>query len=147
MRYEQEVVVDGEHYLVHQFPATKAMKMLTRIVKLIGEPVSVLSDGFNSDAKEILPKAVRALAERLDENVVEQTVKDLLRSVFQGGTCVADRFDTHFQGRIGHMFKLLAEVLRYQYGDFLAVLAASAPREVAKASSPQSTSTGQSGDL
>ncbi len=131
MRYDQEVSVDGESYMVHAFPATKALKILTRLTKLVGEPLSVFGGGIDGKAEELIPKAVRALAERLDENDVELLVKDILRSVSHGGVSVADKFETHFQLKFGHLFKLLASVLKFQYGDFFSVLAASAPQAVA----------------
>lgn len=142
MRHYTEITIGEDRYTVSQFPATKGTKVLARLVRLIGEPMSYLLDQ-DGQASDVFPKAARALVDHLDENETMALVNDLLGSVTTGGAPII--FDTHFQGRIGHLFKLLKEVVQYQYEDFLDVVAGGNPVQTATASPSPSTSTGPSG--
>lgn len=139
MKFDQQIEIDGVEYVMHQFPAGKALKVLSKLVKAIGEPMAVLSAGANLQVEEVLPKAVHALAEKLDENEVEGLVKDILKSVHYKNVPVSDVFDTHFQGRIGHLFKVLKETLSYQYGNFIEALVGSMQAGPAKGRKSQNT--------
>jgi hypothetical protein len=118
----QQIVVDGATYSVTQFSATKGMKLLTRLTKILGEPMSVFMSDENADAQKVLPVAIAALSERLEEDMVVQTVKELMDGVRDSDGPI--QFDTHFAGKFGHLFKLLAKILEVQYGDFFGALIA-----------------------
>jgi hypothetical protein len=118
MQLTEERMVDGLTYEISKFSATKGVRMLTRLASLLGEPIGAFTEG-GLDKKitgDMVSRAAKALFERLDENQAEKTVKDLLENVRCDGKAI--QFDTHFQGRILHLFKVLKEVLEVQYGDF-----------------------------
>jgi len=131
--------IDGELYEVTQFPATQALRHLTTLTRLLGEPlteaagvVGEIDDlgGFlDMDVSDavgavipFLSKAVKALVAKLDEAEVETLVKSLLEhthSTLEGKAVVVGRvFDTYFAGRLGHLFKVLGFVLEVNYRDF-----------------------------
>lgn len=116
----RDVTVDDKRYSVTQFSATKGTKILTRLTMLLGEPLSVFMADQEADAQKVLPVAISALCARLDEDVVVNTLKELMDGVRDENGPI--QFDTHFAGRFGHMFKLLPKILEVQYGDFLGVL-------------------------
>lgn len=81
-------------------------------------------------ANAVLSQAISALSARIDENEVETLIKDILDSVqvieAKSGKLRgvgAEYFDVHFQGRIGHMFKVVGKAVAFQYSDFLGDLA------------------------
>jgi hypothetical protein len=124
MIHSTEVHIDGQLYAFTHFPATKATKLLTRLMKMIGEPLSLFASagGLNAELSgDLIGRAVTALGMKLDENEVERTVKDLLEGVRCNNQFIV--FDTHFAGRVGHLFKVLAAQLKFQYEDFFGGLA------------------------
>lgn len=118
-----EKVVDGQTYKIAQFGSTEAIKTFTQLTKLVGPSIS-MAMGANDqgvDQGQVIGKAMIALCERLDENNVEQLVKKLIGQVLKGqGEKII--FETEFQGRFGHLLKLLIAVVEVQYGDFLDVV-------------------------
>src|SRR5688572_16496070 len=97
MRQVKEVIV-GEHtYSITQFSATKGLKLLTRLTKIIGEPIAVLAGEGGLDAEvsgKLMGQAIKALADKLDEANVIQTVKELLEGVTRNGAPI--NFDIDF---------------------------------------------------
>ena len=137
MRFEERFEIDGEKYLVKHFSATRGTKIFARLVKFAGEPVAkflsagkALKDNDDAAANAVLGQAISALSSRIDENEVETLIKDILDSVqvIEGKSgklraVGAEYFDVHFQGRIGHLFKVLGKTVAFQYSDFLGDLA------------------------
>lgn len=130
MRTPTEVMIDGEQYTFCQLPPKRSLKLMTRIIRIIGGPLGAALNGvrsgkadFNSilDADMDFSMIVTALCDRLDENEVEAIVDELLTQVLHSGTGeVSKKFDAHFAGRLPHLFKVLAQALKVEYGDFLA---------------------------
>lgn len=119
--------IDGKSYEFAQFPAQQSLKNLTRLSKLIGEPLSLLialgskqeeGEQAVSDG-EILGKAAKALFDKMDSN----EVISLIMEFTSGTACLCDgkkvNFDLHYQGKIGHLFKVFVASLEVQYKDFL----------------------------
>lgn len=130
--------VDGALYEFEQMNTTTALKTLTTLTKLIGEPVmmtlgSVMKDlkpgakfklldvDFNTLNADALAKAVKILIENMDDSRVVDLVKRLTSE-----KVLCDHkpivFDTHFSGKLGHLFKVLGAALEAQYGSFLDAL-------------------------
>ena len=130
MREPIEKTIDGEQYTFYQLPPKKSLKLMTRLVRIIGAPISAalgdLPDGqvnlemiLESDLN--LGAIVGALCDRLDENEVEAIVDALLSQVIHAGQGeVSKKFDVLFAGRLPHLFKVLGAALEVEYGDFLA---------------------------
>lgn len=122
------VEIDGEQYTIQQFTSTKAVKTFARLAKLLGVPFAMLVKGANGNVEEVLPQVIKALFETADEDVIDRLIKDLLSCVMHNNQPLyresgPSQFETHFQGKFGSMFKLVSEVVQYQYKDFLADLA------------------------
>ncbi len=94
------------------------------------------------DQTQLLGGAVRALVERLDEDEVLQIIKNLVDTAECDGKKII--FETHFQGKIGHLFKVVYAVLEVQYSDFLGE-ALSMVAESGLMTAKSSTATGESG--
>lgn len=137
MRFEEQFEIDGENYKVKHFSATRGTRIFARLVKFAGEPVAKflsagksLKENDDTAANAVLGQAISALSSRIDENEVEALIKDILDSVqvidAKSGKLRgvgAEYFDVHFQGRIGHLFKVLGKTVAFQYSDFLGDLA------------------------
>lgn len=137
MRFEENFEIDGEKYKVKHFSATRGTRIFARLVKFAGEPVAkflsagkAIKENDDAAANVVLGQAISALSSRIDENEVETLIKDILDSVqvidAKSGKIRgvgAEYFDVHFQGRIGHLFKVLGKAVAFQYSDFLGDLA------------------------
>ena len=131
MREPLERTIDGEKYTFCQLPAKKSLKLMTRIVRIIGAPIGAalgeLPDGDKVSMEVLLDRnfnmgaIVAALCDRLDEDEVEAIVDTLLSQVIhEGAGEISKQVDTHFAGRLPHLLKVLAAALSHEYGDFLA---------------------------
>lgn len=139
MIHTREILVDGQKYNVTQFSASKGMKLLTRLVKILGEPMASFLSNPDAQQEQAFQVALGSLSDKLDEDVVLNTVKELVDSVSTSEGPI--QFDLHFAGRFGHLFKVLGEVLKIQYGDFFGVLVAKGSGALAKKKVKTRTST------
>jgi len=142
--------VDGETYQIEQFATTKALNVLSDLVKIVGEPLALAVSGSTLSSEEqsrILGMAVSAMAQRMDKNTVVALVKTLIESCLKGEGAKIN-FELEFQGKLGHLFKLVYAVLEVQYGSFLGELLGRAG-ELAKTKGVNLSkqSTGESGEL
>ena len=123
MQNTQTQVIDGLTYTTTQFSATKGIKMLHRVGKYVAGPLSKLAPamkggGINADVDpELLGGAIQSFFQGCPEHELETTIKDLLSTTTCDGKAI--NFDLDFAGKLGHLFKVLAFVLRVQFGNFM----------------------------
>jgi hypothetical protein len=123
MRETLKKDIDGEKFEFLMMPPKVALRILTRLIKIAGEPLGIalafVTTGEGLD-KEVDPsvvgKSARALIERLDEDEVMNTVIQLCDYALMNGKKIT--FDVDFTGRMGLMFKVIAGVLEANYADF-----------------------------
>lgn len=123
-------IIDGSEYEFQQFGAKQSLKLLTRVLKIIGEPMALSVEAFEGEGKLLdrkisgkgLALAAKALTERLDQD----EVVDLLTQFCSHPACLCDgkqvEFNTHYEGRLGHLFKVFQAALEVQYQDFFGAL-------------------------
>jgi len=145
--------VDDIPYEFSQFGAERALKLLVRLSKIVGKPLALAVSSAEGEGsllkKQVNPNtlalAVEALMERLDESEAVEIIKGLT----SGDSCMCQgrriEFNTHYEGRLPHMFKVLAAALEVQYGNFFDALGG-LPGFASRATTPAPTqSTGPSG--
>lgn len=149
MQDHKTVEVGGKTYTIRQMNPTKGLKMLTRLVKLLAVPFSMMTDAKKDNLAEVLPHALRDLAERLDEEEFTKLVKELDSYAIYDGIPVVDDggagiFEVHFKGRIFDTIKLASEVIMFNFADFMPALlsAGRLAQDKANASKSPSTSNG-----
>lgn len=123
----KELTLDEFSYTITMLNADEGLKLLTKLTKLIGKPLMELSktQADQANALEHIKNAVGLLTEKMDEDEVLSLIKRLLDCVIMkgdGSMSVKTKFNTHFRGRLGHLFKLLVEVVNHNFSDFLDVL-------------------------
>lgn len=137
-RSSEEIYVDNKRYLVTHYSGSKSLKLLHRLAKIVGEPIGLMSaQGLDSSVgPELIGQAIRSLTQSCTPEEFEKLARDVLE-----GCQVYDdesmnmrmiNFDLDFSGNIGHLFKLLKEVLTFQYSDFLGGIAAVMPEPAVK---------------
>lgn len=123
---EHSSTIGGIAYRTKTFPASEAIKLGARLARLIvaeswqaalaveeddlaalaKDPLVIL-DGLISAARAQSPDEIAALAKDL---LVNTTCDDIAGSKQPGP--VGTHFDTHFAGRLGHLFEVLMWVAR-----------------------------------
>lgn len=120
-------IIDGDQYEFTQFGAKKSLRILMKLSKIVGKPLAIaatMAKGPGSILdKEVNPdligEAVGALTEKLDED----EVLDLLEELSSRDTVLCNGkkidFNSHYENRLDHLFKVVAAALEVQYGNFL----------------------------
>ena len=119
--------IDGIAYSCAPLPATKALRLMTRLTKLVGETALIIAAkgraALDDVPADVLQFTVRAIADRLEEDEVVTTIKLLLSTMRTAGVeDLSKTFDTHFQGRLMHLFGVVQYALEVNYRDFFDAL-------------------------
>lgn len=149
--------IDGKEYDFYYINPSKALKLLTRLMKIALGPVGGAFAGSGGkdasllDANISLDGFFARLAENLDEDMVLNTIKDIMFYVrHKGGAEIV--FDAEFEGSMWHLMKVVRQALEVNYGDFFdgikAELAAVIKKRTATTDPAlkKQTPTGLSGD-
>lgn len=133
MRKDKELYLDGTRYIIGQYNARNAVALLVKLSKIIGKPLGILTAQTERDTEEtkkrLIGEAIEALTSRLESDETLSLIDQILKetSIIDGDTNRPIIFDIDFAGKLGHLFKLLKEILTFQYADFLGDLAAITP--------------------
>lgn len=102
-------------YLVTQMDAISALKIQTKIIKVIGPGAVSLIGGIGADKiKAVIP----ALLKNFDDEIVNEIVLSLFeKGVFIeiNGTPKVVDFATHFAGNMPEMWKVVAFILEVNF--------------------------------
>lgn len=124
MRTSETFDVGGTSYQVNMWHPDIAIENLTWLIKMVGEPViaAVVTAGSieemldGKDAEAMLIPAVRSLVANLNEKEVVAKVQLFTKGILANGAKVD--YGNYFMGRIGHLMKVLVQILKAQYSDF-----------------------------
>lgn len=121
----EKKTIEGQVYEFSKFGAKQALRMLTRLTKIVGEPLAIAASAAKGDGEfldrkvdpQVIGKAVHALVTKLDENEVIDICEELAAN---GVLCNGKQiiFDKHYEN-LGLLFKVLQAGLEVQYGNFL----------------------------
>lgn len=137
MREPKRTTIDDVQYNVTPMSPIAASKLLTRLLKIVGEPIGKLASlkkeegakgllDSNIDG-DLIGEALSALTEKLDENEIESILKRVISPDYVTFSTDGDSWkklvsiDGHFSqyGGMAGMFKLARFVLETNYSDFL----------------------------
>ena len=132
MKIRKTITIGEYQYELQQFQPTKGYKVFLRTIKLVGEPLFEFLANSKKDVKEVLPQVGKILRESLDENEFDHLVKEFMTCAFYQGQPVTPIFESHFEGRLKDLFKLLVEIIKHNYEDFLVDFASDLDQPMAK---------------
>jgi hypothetical protein len=126
----KEVTVKGKKYQLAQIHSELAERLLLRILKIIGEPGAMLFASMSKDGKgldkDITPDLAGLMMSRalsgMDEDLIIDTVNQLLPYIkidAGKGQFTNVQPDVHFGGKISDKYKVIGELLKHNYADFL----------------------------
>lgn len=136
MREPQRHTIGDVQYSITPMSPIKASKLLTKLLKLLGEPLAKLAESKKAGVSimdqevngELISQALGALTDKLDENEMEAVLRRIfhgeLITYCEGGDEKWHKMgdpDGHFSrhGGMSAMFKLAKVVLEVNYSDFL----------------------------
>lgn len=114
---QKTTTIDGDEYLLSTIPATKGIKLLKQLTKLIGPSFTELLKSGEEDSAGVNPMglAMEKLFDNLDTVDVESLIKELVSSSATKGS-MAINFDMEFSGEYGKLFTLVKEIVEFNYG-------------------------------
>lgn len=126
MRSTSEITVGEDRYAVTHYSATVAGELFIELTKKIGPVLSALVT--RGQDEKVSLEMVADLIQRAVPNFERGEFTRLAREILSGTLAFLDNgknmpvtelYDLHFQGRLTHLYKVLAAVLKFQYSDFL----------------------------
>lgn len=117
---QKDVVVSGTEYKLTQFPATKGVALLKQLTKLLGPSFAEMAKGAEG-ADGVMGLAMEKLIENLDNVNVEELVKYLVMNGASKGSAAIE-YDTEFAGEYDKLFKLVQEVVEFNFGSVFTLL-------------------------
>ena len=115
--------IDGEEYTFHQLAPKKSLRVLTKLMKILGGTAGKAVSSASSSADLLngvdAGSIISGIAERLDEDEVIVIVDIMFSTVLHSGEGdVSKAFDKLFGGRVFHLIKVLQASLEVEYQDF-----------------------------
>lgn len=114
MRQQKEIVLNEEKYLITQFGAKQGVKLGKKVAKVALPAVAAIY-GDDSGGEYTMPLLMEVVSENLDY-LDEATIQELLSSTTKNGYAID--FDNAFAGNYLTLFKLLWEVVQFNFADF-----------------------------
>lgn len=125
MREVVKKIIDGEEYTFCQLPVKTSLKLLTRIVKLIGGSIGkgIGDSGSIDDLGDLdinVGMIISQLCEKIDDDLVTYIIDTALSQTMHSGDGeISKCFDMHFKKTgLPHLFKVAEAALEAEYGDF-----------------------------
>lgn len=116
MLAEKDVVLGEDTFTIVAFPATKGIKHLKTLTKLVGPSMATLFGATEDDSEsDVIGKAMSLLIDNLEDVQVEVFFKELLTSTTKQSMAI--NFDQEFSADYGKLFKLVREVVQLNFGN------------------------------
>ena len=112
MKQQKEVIIGNDKYLIEQFGAVKGFRVGKKVGKVM---LPVISKAFGEEEAS-MADLMSIVAENID-SIDEDTVMELLSETYKNKQSI--NFDTEFAGNYMTLFKLLWEVIQFNFSDLL----------------------------
>lgn len=113
MIQQKTVSVRGTDYMLTHLPATKGVRVLKQLGKLVGPAIgSYQSAG--------IPAAIAVLFDNIESVDVETLIKELVGSASKGSMGI--NFDMEFAGEYDKLMLLVQEVVEFNFGSVFTLL-------------------------
>ena len=118
---QKKKTIDGIRYAVTQLDGIRALKIQTKLIKVLGSSLAnSLSSGLDfSKLDEFLKKQLPNLLSNFDDEVVNKIILDLFDTgvfVERKGSLEPVDFEIEFAGKINHMWKVAAFIIEVNFG-------------------------------
>jgi len=127
---QKEVLIGSTQYTINTLSATKALTLQPKVMKLVGRSLIEFMSVKPSETEEqeqaieadVLGRIAEVFLEDLEKIDIAALAKELIEScVFKGS--VSLNFDNEFTGNLASLYRLLFEVVKFNYLDVFLNLA------------------------
>lgn len=113
--------VDGVRYTTSSYPATAGVKLLAKLTKVVAEPIGYFANQNPNASVDtgMIGNALKALAGNIDPDDLVALMTEIL-SCTQIKTSKEIReiiIDVDFSGNLDSLFEVVAQVLKFQFGN------------------------------
>lgn len=105
------VQIKGKDYILNQFPATKGVRILKELIKIVGTAFADIQEGNGVSVARVMSSIV----DNLDKVEVDILLKDMLSGVNDGQSNMPINVDMEFAGRYDTLFELVQEVISFNF--------------------------------
>lgn len=113
MIQQKVVTVRDTEYMLTHLPATKGVRILKHLGKLVGPAIGSYQSGG-------IPAAVEVLFSNIESVDVEALIKELVGSASKGSMAI--NFDMEFAGQYDKLMLLVQEVVEFNFGSVFTLL-------------------------
>ncbi len=119
MNNQKVVHVGDESYLVTAFLTSKGLRIKSRIIKYFG---ASLTEAFSGDAEDdsTIISVIAGLFDQITEEQFVELTKDILSNVTKNNQMID--FEREFSKNYVNLYKLIKEVLEFNYSDLFSLL-------------------------
>lgn len=110
---QKHVTIKGESYMLTHMPASRGIRVLKQLGKLVGPAIGSIQAGGMS-------AAISTLFDNIDAVDVETLIKELVSTASKGN--VAINYDMEFAGAYDKLFLLVQEVVEFNFGSVFTLL-------------------------
>ena len=124
MRQLGTYIVDGHEYKIGHWPVDQANENFAFLLNSFGEGLLAAISSEDMMAEELGGKLLQDIVKGLFSKLTPKEYASKMREFTSNLLCDGKAFEynTHFTGRVLHLHKVVFNVLRHQYGDFLDVI-------------------------
>ena len=113
MIQQKMVTVRDTEYMLTHLPATRGVRVLKQLGKLVGPAIGSYQAGG-------IPAAVEVLFNNIESVDVENLIKELVGSASKGSMAI--NFDMEFAGQYDKLMLLVQEVVEFNFGSVFTLL-------------------------
>lgn len=111
---QKDVMIGEDEYKLTQLPATKGVRVLKQLIKLVGPAAAEIFQEGNVGG------AVDKLVENMDSVDVETLLKELVATAAKQNLAI--NFDSEFAGDYAKLLKLSKEVVEFNFGNVFTLI-------------------------
>lgn len=116
--YKQHIAhIGDETYIINPFLTTKGLRIKAKLVKYLG---TSLSSALNAEDESTIIDLIANVFSEITEDQFVELVRDILSNVTKNGMPID--FDKEFALNYTNLYKLIKEVLEYNYKDLFSLL-------------------------
>jgi transcriptional regulator NrdR family protein len=130
---EKEIIIDGQTFRIQQLPARKGVKIFLTVSKILASCAGSLNK------ENIMKSNVESLASHIFDNLDDEKTSEMVCNMVSSSIVfpLNLNFDLYFAGKYDSLFKIVFEILKFNYGNLFDFLKKKVPGDLSKEQTKQ----------